>query len=176
MATRKGWPCRFYLQEIFCVRDVLSRIQSCAPSRFHTLARSCVHTFRILAFALSYWSIRLYELPRAGIHLAELSNGWSVRIHAAVNVDDLSRGVGAFIGAKIYGCMSNVFWATVAVNHDATQEDIFEHLRNLRLVFWRNNQAWTDTIAADVVFAVLQGNVLREDVYARLGACISGRT
>ena len=157
MATRKGWPCRFYLQEILCVRGVLSRIQSCAPSRFHTLARSCVHAFRILAFALSYWSIRLYELPPAGI-------------------DDLSRGVGTFIGAKIYGCMSNVFWATVAVNHDATQEDIFEHLRNLRLVFWRNNQAWTDAIAAAVVFAVLQGNVLREDVYARLGACISGRT
>jgi hypothetical protein len=147
-----------------------------ALSHSSTFMRSCVHAFRILAFALSYWSIRLCELPRAGIHLAELSNGWSVRIHAAVNVDDLSCGVGTFIGAKIYGCMSNVFWTTVAVNHDATQEDIFEHLRNLRLVFWRNNQAWTDAIAADVVFAVLQGNVLREDVYARLGACISGRT
>ena len=59
--------------------------------------RSCVHAFRILAFALSYWFIRLCELPRAGIHLAELSNGWSVRIHAAVNVDDLAGAIGAFI-------------------------------------------------------------------------------
>ena len=67
MATRKGWPCRFYLQEIFCVRGVLSRIQSCAPSRFHTLARSCFHAFmrprfphsRVRAFVLVYSPVRI---------------------------------------------------------------------------------------------------------------------
>ena len=59
MATRKGWPCRFYLQEIFCVRGVLSHVQSCAPSRFHTLERSRFPHSRVRAFVLVYSPVRI---------------------------------------------------------------------------------------------------------------------
>ena len=59
MATRKGWPCRFYRQEIFCVPGVLSHIQSCTPSRFHTLERSRFPHSRVRAFVLVYSPVRI---------------------------------------------------------------------------------------------------------------------
>ena len=69
MATRKGWPSRFYLQEIFCVRGVLSHVQSCAPSRFHTLERSCVHAFTLSAFSRSHFRTGLFAC--ANYHVRE---------------------------------------------------------------------------------------------------------
>lgn len=96
-----------------------------------------------------------------------------MRVQSAVNVDDLTRNVRALVGSKVYAHIPDVFGATVAVDHDIAREDIFEHLRNVSVVFRRDDQSGAHAVATDILFAVLQRGILRELVHAGFGTGVS---
>ena len=77
-------------------------------------------------------------------------------VQTAVYRNDLTGEIFAFIGSKVEAHICNIRRSAVTVYHDVVQENVLERLRNVSLVFGCNDKSGTNTVAADIILAVLE--------------------
>ena len=81
-------------------------------------------------------------------------------VQPAVHINNLSGYIITFVGSQIYAHVTYIFRASIAVDSNIVQENVFKHLRNARFVFRRDNKSRSDTVAADFFLAVLECCIL----------------
>ena len=72
--------------------------------------------------------------------------------------------------------MSDIFWSTIAVYTDIACKDILQCLWYMSFILWCNDKTWTNTVAANVLFTILQSCIFCQHINTCFCTCVSCRS